>query len=38
MLSRAKIIIKIYFYLFLNINFKYFMPMGRLSEQRSAYF
>jgi hypothetical protein len=30
MLSRAKIIIKICFYLILYINFKYFLPMNVL--------
>lgn len=29
MLSEAKIIIKIYFYLFLDINFKYFLRTDR---------
>lgn len=38
MLSTAKIIIKIYFYLFLDVNFKYFLMRESPTEQKSAYF
>jgi hypothetical protein len=36
MLSSAKLIINIYFYLFLNINFKYFLIIDYLFKQNSA--